>query len=139
MPVPITNIQNLQELEIEVSGPDPANRLFIINGIAVAQLFASAAAGSSASQQETFTVHVGPELESGQFVGAVANASPAAFQYFMGDPPSAQGVWRVTNVDADFDDDAGKTQLRIEARVEVFGTQASIQSIAFEATILAAL
>jgi hypothetical protein len=139
MPIEITSIQNEQELEIEVSGPDPANRLFIASGIAVAQVYANAPAGSQASQQETFTVHVGPELTSAQFVSAVATASPAAFQYYMGDPPQAYGAWRVTNVDADFDDEEGRTQLSIEAEVEVYGTQAQIQSIAFEATILTAM
>jgi hypothetical protein len=139
MPVAITNIQNQQQLEVEVSGPDPANRLYIVSGIAIAQVYVSAPGGSLASAEETFTVHVGPELTSSQFVTALATASPAAFQYYMGDPPQSYGVWSVQNADADYDDEEGKTQLSIEARVEAFGTQLQIQSLAFEATILAAM
>ena len=120
-----------------MSGPDPANRLFIISGIAVAQLYASAPAGS----QTTHRRHSPCTLarNSRALSSSVRWRPPAAaFLYYMGDPPQSYGAWRVTNVDADFDDEGGKTQLSIEAEVEVYGSQAQIQSIAFEATILAA-
>lgn len=139
MPIQITSIQNQQNLEVVVSGPGAANRMYIVSGIGSVGLGAGANAGSSANRQETFTVLVGPTLTSVQFVEALATAAPASFQLYMGDPPQAQATWRVTNVDADFDDESGQTELSIEASVDVYGTSASISSLAFQATILAAV
>jgi hypothetical protein len=140
MTVPITNVTNLQELEAHVSGPGPANRMFVVSGIGAVQLVAGATAGQVAEEQETFTLLVGPTLTSGQFVKALATASPSALVvYPYATDPGASGQWRVTNVDADFDDESGRTELRIEAAVRVRGAGVELPGIAFQATILAAL
>jgi hypothetical protein len=139
MPVEITNVTNQQELEVHVSGPGSANRMFIVSGIGSVSLYANAAAGSSATAQETFTTLVGPTLTSAQFVEALATAAPSAVQVWSGDPPNSNVMWRVTDVDADFDDESARTRLRIEARIDVSGVQVQMQSISFQATIVAAL
>ncbi len=139
MPVAITNITNQQELEVHVSGPGPTNRMFIVSGIGFVNLFAGAEAGSAATAQKTFTALVGPTLTSAQFVKALATAAPSSVRLFTGDPSQSVTTWSVTDVDADFDDESARTQLRIEANIEVFGMNVNINSFAFQATILAAL
>ncbi len=55
-------IQNLQQLEAVVAGPDDANRLFIIDGQFDSQLTAFSQGASVTSQKETFTILVGASL-----------------------------------------------------------------------------
>jgi hypothetical protein len=138
MPVTITNVQNLQELEVGISGPGDATRMFMIAGTASVSLSASAAVNQSQQQKETFALHVGPELTSEQFVKALVVASPAQTSFGQwGDPASSTVQWAVGFADADFDDDAGKTQARFEMSLYVTGASAQISQIAFQATILA--
>lgn len=128
MPVPITTVSNPQELEVEVSGPTPANRLFIITGVAVIDF----ATSGGAPKKETFTLQVGPDLTKTQFLRATALAAPAEIR------PWGSPDWRfvLSSVDADWDDDSGKTELRIE--VEIMGN-ITLRQVSFQATILAAL
>jgi hypothetical protein len=138
VPVNITNVQNLQELEAGVSGPDDATRMFVVAGTASVGMGASAGVNQSAQQKETFVLHVGPELTSQQFVKAMVVASPAQMHFGQwGDPPTSSVQWGVGFADADFDDDAGKTQARFEMSLTVQGASASITQVAFQATILA--
>ncbi len=73
-----SQIQNLQQIDAVVAGPDGANRLISVRGqfdqgIGV---FSQAAAGSQ--QTQTFTVLLGPVLSRQQFVRASGSASVAA-------------------------------------------------------------
>ena len=138
MPVNITNVQNLQELEAGVDGPDEATRMFMIAGTAQVSLNASAQVNQTQQQKETFVLHVGPDLTSQQFVKALVVASPAQTQFGQfGDPTNSFVQWGVGFADADFDDDAGRTQARFEMSLTVQGANANISQVAFEATILA--
>jgi hypothetical protein len=138
MPVEITNVQNLQELEVGVSGPGAATRMFMIAGAAMVGWGASAAPDQYSQQKETFTLHVGPELTSQQFVKALVVASPAQTSLGQwGDPPNSNVGWRIGFADADFDDDAGRTEARFELELTVSGASASISEVAFQVTILA--
>lgn len=140
MPVPIISITNLQELQVQVSGPGSANRMFVVSGIGVVYLVAGAATGQTVEEQETFTTLIGPTLTSAQFVKALATAAPSAvIVYPGGSEPGSFARWQVTNADADFDDESGRTELRIDAEVRVRGTGVELPGIAFQATILAAL
>jgi hypothetical protein len=82
---------------------------------------------------------VGPVLTTAQFVRAVATASPAAIKWFAGGDQNTFVAWRVINVDADFDDETGRTKLSIEAEIELSFSRATLETIAFQATILAAI
>jgi len=55
-------IQNIQQIEVVVTGPDEANRLFIIDGQFDSQLTAFSQGASVTSQKETFTILVGASL-----------------------------------------------------------------------------
>ena len=50
-------------------------------------------------------------------------------------------TWNIVDVDADWDDESGQVELRIEAQVSCLGSNqsASINGFAFHVTILAAL
>ena len=50
--------------------------------------------------------------------------------------------WQITDADADWDDESGQVELRIEATVEISGGQnnnIAISGFAFHVTILAAV
>jgi hypothetical protein len=133
-------IQNLQQIEAVVAGPEDANRLFIIDG-----QFDS---GSSelplpgkVSRKEIFTVLVGPVFTRKQFFQANGTASLTKTRLNTGALPSLM-KWGILNVDADWDDESGQVELRIETEVEVIGSQNDLVAIvgfAFHVTILAAV
>ena len=55
--------------------------------------------------------------------------------------PGGLAAWNIVDVDADWDDESGQVELRIEAQVNCSGSNqiASINSFAFHVTVLAAL
>jgi hypothetical protein len=130
--IPASQIQNLQQIEAVVSGPDDANRLFIIDG-----QFDVAMPPSPQDIQtpkETFAVLVGPVFARKQFFQANAMASFTK----TGDPSSGQ--WQIFDVDADWDDESGQVELRIEAQAKSSEAGAALNSgFAFHVTILAAV
>ncbi len=129
-------IQNIQQIEAVVAGPDDANRLVIIDGQFDWQLTAYSHGAAGVSQQETFTVLVGPVFTRKQFVQANATAS---FTKLVSNTSSAD--WQILGVDADWDDESGQVELRIEAQVDCSGANksAQINGFGFHVTILAAV
>jgi hypothetical protein len=53
--IPSNQIQNLQQIEVVVAGPDDANRLFIIDGQFDSQLTAFSQGAAVVSKKENFT------------------------------------------------------------------------------------
>jgi hypothetical protein len=140
MAIKIAQIENLQQMDVVVAGPDDANHLFIIDG----QFNASLAIGSQgtnfATAKETFSALIGPKLANRQFVRAIGTASIVKSQ--IGNiAPGGFANWSIIDVDADWDDESGQVELRIEAQVSCSGSNqsASINGFAFHVTILAAL
>jgi hypothetical protein len=108
------NLQNHQEMEVKVSGPDGANRLFVIDGRAIANL---AAGPGNQNQHETFKFLVGPQLAQGQFYRATAVAALADISMNGQAPPAGTQFncrWSVDTADADWDDESGKIQVEVE-------------------------
>jgi len=140
MAIKIAQIQNLQQMDVMVAGPDDANHLFIIDG----QFDVSLAIGSQGANfvvaKETFSALVGPKLTNRQFVRAIATASIVKNQV-ANIASGGVATWIIVNVDADWDDDSGQVELRIEAQVNCSGANqsASINGFGFHVTILAAL
>ena len=60
-------IQNLQQIEAVVAGPDDANRLFIIDGQFDVRLEAQSQGNNFEIGKETFTVLLGPVFTRKQF------------------------------------------------------------------------
>jgi hydroxylamine reductase (hybrid-cluster protein) len=140
MPVRIApnQIQNPQQIEAVVSGPDDANRLFVIDGQFDGSVFAGSQGSGFVQQKEIFSVLVGPVLTRKQFCGAVATASLAKTSSSIFTTPANLG-WQILNVDADWDDESGQVGLTIEAAANCSGqnNNSSINGFMFHVTILA--
>jgi len=85
-------------------------------------------------------VLIGPKLANRQFVRAIGTASIVKTQ-ITNIAPGGLAAWNIVDVDADWDDESGQVELRIEAQVNCSGSNqiASINSFAFHVTVLAAL
>ena len=131
--IPADQIENLQQMEVVVSGPDEANRLIIIDGqFSTGNIRADSL---SRTNKQTFSVLLGPKLTNRQFLRAIATASFARTETF------GHTMCNIWDVDADWDDESGQVELRIEAEVGAFSSSghASMNAIAFHVTILAAI
>jgi hypothetical protein len=133
-------IQNPQQIEAAVAGPEDADRLFVIEGQFDGGIFAGSQGAGVVQQKETFSVLVGPVLTRKQFFGAIATASLAKTSFSINATPANFG-WQILNVDADWDDESGQVELRIEAAVNCSGqnNNSSINGFVFHVTILAAI
>jgi hypothetical protein len=140
MAIKIAQIENLQQLDVLVAGPDDANHLFIIDGQIDVNLAIGSQGTNLAVAKETFSALVGPKFTNRQFVRAIATASIVKTQ-IANIAPQGFANWNVVDVDADWDDESGQVELRIEAQVSCLGSNqsASINGFAFHVTILAAL
>jgi hypothetical protein len=93
-------------------------------------------------QKETFTVLIGPVLTRQQFFRAIGTASLSNTNVTLQSPPPPFSVgWSIAGIDADWDDESGQVELRVEVAVIVSGQNnfASINGLAFQVTILAAV
>jgi len=134
-------IQNLQQMDAVVSGPDGANRLFSVTGqCAVGGLLSVFSSGTFATNTQTFTVLLGPVFTRQQFFRAICTASIAQTNQHI---QIAPGDFRfeVLSSDADWDDESGQVELRIETSLTASGSgnSAAINSLSFHVTILAAV
>jgi hypothetical protein len=138
-------IQNLQQIEAVVAGPEDANRLFIIDGQFDSEPSLDAASqGHFVSHKEIFTVLIGPVFTRTQFFQA--NATASLTKTNLATTSKSEGVvesatWQILGADADWDDESGQVELRIEAEVTCWGqgNHASINGFGFHVTILAAV
>jgi hypothetical protein len=141
--IPPAQIQNLQQIEAVVAGPDESNRLLIIDGQFDVTLQA-VSDGQLESRKETFAVLVGPVFARQQFTRAIATASFTKTRFSVV-PSNAGASWQILGVDADWDDESGQVELRIEAQVDTRGgtpnisSNAGIDGFTFHVTILAAV
>ena len=135
--IPPDQIQNLQQIEATVNGPDGATRLLIISGQFNTWLAIQGAVNAPRAT-ETFTLLVGPVLTRPQFYKAIATASiNTASVNITADPNNwSSGV---SNIDADWDDESGQVELKVEAFLTA-GQNVSVflQGVTFQVTILAA-
>ena len=131
--IPADQIEGLQQMEVVVSGPDEANRLIIIDGLINTGNIAADSLGRT--NKQTFSVLLGPKLTNRQFLRAIATASFARIDTF------GHTMCNIWDVDADWDDESGQVELKIEAEVGAFTSSghASMHALAFHVTILAAV
>lgn len=139
--IPTNQIQNLQQIEAAVAGPDGANRLFTVAGQCDIAFNVSSQGASRAQQNETFTVLIGPVLTRQQFFRAIGTASLAKTDVFLQSLPQSGFGWSINGIDADWDDESGQVELRVEVSAAISGLNNSgrILGLAFQVTILAAV
>ena len=137
MPI-AASISSEQNVQVGVSGPGDIASMYLVSGIANGQLNAFAPAGGSNQQRATFSTHVGPVLTAAQFRKAIASAAITSLSSSGGD---VFHNWAVTDVDADFDDDACRINLTFDLSVSVNaggsgGAQSVVASVGFQVFIL---
>jgi|SRR4029434_6859155 hypothetical protein len=139
--IPTDQIQNRQQIEAAVAGPDGANRLFTVTGQFDIGLNLFSQGVGQVHQNETFTVLIGPVLTRQQFFRAIGTASLAKTAMFLQSlAPNGFG-WSINGTDADWDDESGQVELRVEVSLVASGqnNRALIDGLAFQVTILAAV
>lgn len=138
--IPLAQLQNLQQIDAVVSGPDGANRLTIISGQFDVYLNAYGN-NQNVPNTTTFQVLVGPKLTRQQFYKAIASSSVAKVGFNFQTSPSGSS-FGINDVDADWDDESGQVSVKIEAYVTAGGgnnNTTSLINLAFQATILYAV
>ena len=131
-------IQNLQQIEAVVTSSEGALRLFTVTGQATI-FFSAFSQGNQANNNQTFTALVGPTLTRQQFVRAICTASLAQTSQRIQVVPGDFSCGIVAS-DADWDDESGQVELRVEVNASVNGNNNSVtlNSFSFDVTILAA-
>jgi hypothetical protein len=128
--VPSGQVENPQQLTAVVAGPDGANRLFILDGQLQVGL------GGNGPVKETFSVLLGPVLTRRQFVQATGTASLTGFG-FNNVVANSFVIWSINSVDADWDDESGQVEMRIEVSASSNGTGIQVNKLGYHVTILA--
>lgn len=95
MAIKVTNIQNKQEMEVVVGGPNGANRLFIYTGTAE---FLFKGTGEN-WEHDSVSFTIGRHFAPGQVHKVIVTASPARISYIS---RAAQAGWLLDSVDADW-------------------------------------
>ena len=133
--MPATSTLNEQVIEAVVSGPGGADRLVTCTGQAPVYMYLS----PNQNVTQTWTFLVGPALPHPQFHRATASVFVAGYAIYNGDP-TAYG-WHsldFQSVEADWDDESGKTEMRVEiAMTTGQGIYFTLSKIGFSATVLA--
>ena len=125
---------NLQKLEYDVTTAAGPSHVTVVTGM----ISANVQAGSNSNQSGSFKALVDPQLNPGQFIKATATASMNSLFFQLGVTPGF-AVWRIDEVEATFDDESGRVQLRVDATVGSSGNNSNTQLVAigFQVTTLA--
>jgi hypothetical protein len=132
-------IQNLQQLEALVNSSEGGLRLFTVTGQTTNIFFSASSQGSQTNNNQTFTVLLGPTLTRQQFVRAICTASLAQTTQRVQVAPGDLSCGIVSS-DADWDDESGQVELRVEVNASASGNNnfVVLNSFSFQVTILAA-
>lgn len=136
--IPPASIQNLQQVEAYVSGPDTANRLLTISGQFDAGVLVGGQAGNFGQSSTTFSLLVGPVLTHNQFFKAIATGSLAKISFNNDGAVPFIPTWNITAVNAEWDDQSGQVELTIEVFLQAYGlsNDTILGGLNFQVTIL---
>jgi hypothetical protein len=131
--MPTANTTGDRIIEAVVAGPDGANRLFTITGVA----FAFISVNPNQQKIETWTFLVGPAFTRGQLYRAIGAASVSSqFVHLQTAPGNFQ--IEIPSVEADWDDESGRVEMRVEVALSAGpGVTMSISHLRYWVTILA--
>jgi hypothetical protein len=127
---------NVQKMEFDVTTAEGPCRVTVVTGTLPAELVAN-----SGTQSLSLTALVDPTLNPGQFRKATATAALAATGANLGAPATSTSAvsFSIDGVEANFDGQTGRTELRVDLTVGVSNGTAAIQRVAFQVTTLAKL
>jgi hypothetical protein len=130
--MPTTDAIGEQVIEAVVAGPDGANRLFTVIGAANLSIQATGQQRTT----ETWTFLVGPTLTRLQFHRAIGTASVAS-QFVSVQTAPREFTVNVHSVEADWDDENQRVNVRVEIGVISSGATVEITQIRYWVAILA--
>ena len=130
--MPITDAIGEQVIEAVVAGPNGANRLYTVTGAANLSIQATRQQRTT----ETWTFLVGPTLTRLQFHRAIAMASIASQIVSVQTAPREFTV-NIHSVEADWDDEDQRVNVRVEIGVLTNGTTVAITQVRYWVAILA--
>ncbi len=147
MPVEINADQvRIQQLEVDVNGPDDVNKMFIINGQAAISLNAQTYSNSqNQTRDETFKIKLDPHIKNTEFRRAIGNAHFNSITLYDSEDTTQYAHenvnWQISDVDADYDDESEQVELRVSVHIAANGesTGISAQNIGFSVTTLASM
>jgi hypothetical protein len=128
-------LENPQQIEVFVSGPEDANRLYLCTGMAQAGL---GAYSNQNGARESFVFHIGPTLTRRQLVRATASVAFAVTSFYEFDGTSGVS-FGLESVEADWDDEAQQVQVRFDVFASSDNLNATVAKISYQVSILAAL
>lgn len=130
MVVQLEDIDNPEEMEIVVNGPNGANRLFIYTGTAE---FNFRGTGDKWAH-DSLSFEVGRHFEPTQIQKAIAVASLASISNWGN---AVNAGWAVDVVDACWNCESGR--IRVTAQLAIRDSDGFLQRIAYEVKVLAKL
>ena len=123
---------NLQKLEYNATTAEGPCRVTIVNGTMELDLQAVSPGGAAATESGSFKALLDPSLTPGQFRRAIGTASLTTIWHNHNAITGATSFqWFIDDVQASFDDEEGRVQLVVDARV------VATISISFQAITLA--
>ena len=135
--IPPEQVQNLQQIEVYVTGPDTANRLVTVSGQFDIGQTVYGQPNNYGQSTNTYSVLIGPVMTNRQFYKAIGTG--AIIKIFSNQQTLPSGAnWNINSIDADWDDESGQVELRMEVFVQAYGANNSVQAggLNFQATIL---
>lgn len=129
MGIGITGYGNQQEMEVWVSGPGDANRLFVYTGVANLSFIGNS---EDTWKGDTLKFLVGRRFSAGEVIRATCTMSLARV---YNRKTWHYGGWRVDSADADWDDETG--QIEVEADVAVRDTDGYLDGVSYLVMVLA--
>ena len=126
-------LTNMQEMEINVDGPDGANRLFMYSGMAEVELCGGLPHPRWSLEIVCFDVGRKYDCDNGEkVINVLANATVAGART---DGVASFAGWQIFGAAGELDEDDCRVRMNIAAGAR--DTQAFLEQISFQVTVLA--
>ena len=111
---------NAQQMEVAVNGPDGATHLILCTGVVELDSIS----------HRTYTFLVGPQISRRQFVGAIVSGALSRIQGYdknsAGDHADVELGANLVLIDANYDDESGQVEVRVEVSSDIAMTKLAI-------------
>jgi hypothetical protein len=125
-------LTNMQEMEVHVTGPDGANRMFIYSGMAEVELTGGLPHPRWSLEIVCFDVGRSYDVENEEVINIVATSSLAGSRT---DGVASFAGWQIFGAAGELDEESGRVRMNIAAGAR--DTQAFLEQISFQVTVLA--
>ena len=125
-------LTNMQEMEVHVTGPDGANRMFIYSGMAEVELTGGLPHPRWSLEVVCFDVGRSYDVENEEVINIVATSSLAGSRT---DGVASFAGWQIFGAAGELDEESGRVRMNIAAGAR--DTQAFLEQISFHITVLA--